>query len=249
MRAWLRVPEQLRLPGWVRARLLEGVADELEARRGLRVEDAIFGIVDLETSGPSTAQRIIEIGLVVQRGGRVLDRFESLVDIERPIPAEISRLTGISARDLADAPGEAVALAGFAECLRRWNVDALVAHNASFERRFLEQAWKSNGFETPLPPFLCSVRLARRWVRAPRFGLDTLVRQLSIPPRPRHRALGDAEMTADLWHELLKRGKLADVHTLEALRAVGGIGRVRRRRSRRRTVRRSSPGARSSRGS
>ena len=249
MRAWLRVPAQLPLPSWVRARLLEGVADELEARRGLRVEDAIFGIVDLETSGPSGAHRIIEIGLVVQRGGRVLDRFETLVDIERPIPPEISRLTGIAARDLEDAPDEAAALAAFALRLRRWNIDALVAHNASFERRFLEQAWKAHGFETPLPPFLCSVRLARRLVRAPRFGLDTLVRQLSIPPRPRHRALGDAEMTADLWHELLKRGKLADVHTLEALRAVGSVGRARRRRPRGRSVGRSLRRARSSRGS
>ena len=107
-------------------------------------------------------------------------------------------------------------------------------------RRFLDRAWRAHGLRTPLPPFLCSVRLARRWVRAPRYGLDTLVRQLSIPPRPRHRALGDAEMTADLWHELLKRGKLADVHTLEALRAIGGVGRSRRRRSRRRGVARSS---------
>jgi DNA polymerase-3 subunit epsilon len=220
------------------------VAEEIEARRGLRVEDAVFGIVDLETTGLSpAANRILEIGLVIQRRGSVLDRFETLVDIGEPVPAAISALTGIHSGDLRGAPEEAGALAKLAQRLRRWRVDALVAHNARFDRAFLGRAWKVHDQQVPLPPFLCSVQLARRWVRAPRFGLDTLVRQLSIPPRPRHRALGDAEMTADLWYELLKRGKLADVHTLEALRAVGEVGRSRRRRSRRPAVERASQGS------
>ncbi len=233
LRHWLCVPRGLPLPGWVRARLREDVAAEIAARRGLRVEDATFGIVDLETSGLSFAvHRILEIGLVVQRGGRVLDRFETLIDTGLPVPPRVSALTGIRTRDLEGAPGECTALTSFAARLRHWQVDALVAHNARFDRRFLERAWKAHGFRESLPPFLCSVRLSRRWVRAPSFGLDTLVRQLSIPPRARHRALGDAEMTADLWHELLKRGKLADVHTLQALRRVGQVGRGRGRNGR-----------------
>ena len=87
--------------------------------------------------------------------------------------------------------------------LAEHRVDALVAHNARFDRGFFARAWRAHERPETLPPFLCSVRAARRLVSAPRYGLDALVAQLAIPPRARHRALGDAEMTADLWIELV----------------------------------------------
>ncbi|HTO06450.1 MAG TPA: hypothetical protein VMR86_05270, partial [Myxococcota bacterium] len=54
----------------------------------------------------------------------------------------------------------------------------------------------------------------------------------AIPPRARHRALGDAEMTADLWLEIVGRARIEGLHTLEALRAVAGLRRSKPRRSR-----------------
>ncbi len=67
-------------------------------------------------------------------------------------------------------------------------------------------------------------------MRARGHGLDSLIAQLRIPEQARHRALGDAEMTAILWHELLQRGRVRGVHTLEVLADVASPGRSARRR-------------------
>ncbi len=233
LRRWLRVPDARPLPSWVERRLRRAAHADAEARGTLRhtpTGRAVFGVVDLETTGFSTdAHRILEIGLVVQRGGRALRRFSTLVDVPAPIPASIVELTGISEHDLEGAPGEEQALRAFADVLRGAGVQALVAHNAPFDRRFLERAWSRYALGLELPPFLCSLRLSRRWIRAPGHGLDALVAQLGIRGQARHRALGDAEMTSVLWTELLARARLHGVHTLEALRRVGEPGRSRPR--------------------
>ena len=237
VRAWLRVPEGLRLPRWAEARLCANVASELEARRGLALERVVFGIVDLETTGLSPDHcRILEIGLVALQGARVLGSWGSLVDVDGPLPKVITALTGIHDALLEGAPCESVALAGVAAFLAEHRVDVLVAHNARFDRGFLARAWRLHGLQPELPDFLCSLRLARRFVRAKRHGLDALVAQLSIPERARHRAQGDAEMTADLWVELLARARLGGVHTLEDLREISGLKTARSTRSRVRVV-------------
>jgi DNA polymerase-3 subunit epsilon len=227
MRAWLRVPEGLGLPRWATAGLCASVAGELEARSGAALERVVFGIVDLETTGLSPAHcRILEIGLVAVQGGRVLGTFGTLVDVGGPVPSGITALTGIDDALLEGAPCEGDALDAMAGFMAEHRVDVLVAHNARFDRGFLARAWREHGREPALPEFLCTVRLARKLVRAPRYGLDALVTHLSIPERARHRALGDAEMTADLFVELLARARLAGVHTLERLRKIGELKRT-----------------------
>jgi DNA polymerase-3 subunit epsilon len=233
LREWLRVPRSLSVPAWAAARLGVGVARELEARRGLSLERATFAVLDLETTGLSPRHaRILEIGLVVLRGERVLARLGTLVDVGGSVPSGITALTGIDDSLLEGAPSEAEALESVAQLLAEHRVDAMVAHNARFDRGFLARAWRAHGRPEPLPPFLCSVRAARRLVRAPRYGLDALIQHLSIAPRARHRALGDAEMTADLWLEIEGRARVEGLHTLEALRGVAGLRRAKPRRSR-----------------
>src|SRR5262245_11759168 len=233
LREWLRVPRGLSLPRWVAARLSLPVAQELEQRRGTPLEEVTFGVLDLETTGLSSQRdRILEIGVVVLRGARVLARMGTLVDVGQPLPSGITALTGIHDGLLEGAPEEAEALAQMAALLTQHRVDVLVAHNARFDRGFVARAWSAHERAEALPPFLCSVRAARRLIAAPRYGLDTLVAQLAIPRRARHRALGDAEMTADLWIELVARARLQGFHTLEALRHVAGVGPSRPRRRR-----------------
>lgn len=240
LREWLRVPEQLALPGWAAERLRGSVTDALRARDGRPLHSVVFGIVDLETTGVAADRhRILEIGLVVQRAGRTLDRYSTLVDSGDAIPPAIQQLTGIRVRDLDGAPNETEALAGLRAALDRNRVSVLVAHNAPFDRRFLERAWREQHADAPeavLPPFVCSLRLARRLVRAPRHGLDVLARHLGIPVAERHRALADAEITATLWWELLGRARLEEIHTLESLREAAEPRRSRPKRRPRRVV-------------
>lgn len=230
LRNWLRVPAGTPLPRWARSALSDPFERELEARKGRPLDRVVFGIVDLETTGLwSGAHRILEVGLVVQRGGRLLRRFGALVGVDVPVPPWITALTGIAPEDTIGAPPEAEVLSDLATVLREEQVELLVAHNAGFDRAFLERAWAAHGLDPPLPPFVCSLRLARKWIHAPRYGLGGLAAQLSIPARPRHRALGDAEMTAVLWTELLARGRLRGVHTLESLTRLAAPGRSRKR--------------------
>jgi DNA polymerase-3 subunit epsilon len=222
LRARLRVPVGLALPAW--ARRLWGALRERRARdedHARALADVVFGIVDLETTGLAARRdRILEIGLVVQRDGRVLERFSELIDVGMPIPPAIEALTGIRDEDLVGAPAEAEVVSRFARVLERCGVEVLIAHNARFDRGFLVRAWHAHRIEVPLPHFLCSLRVARGLVDAPRYGLAALVAALGLPPAPRHRALGDAEMTASLWSELLRRARLEGLGSLEALAAL-----------------------------
>jgi DNA polymerase III epsilon subunit family exonuclease len=237
LRRWLHVPRHLGLPAWARQRLGEPVDAERRAREGLASGRAVFGVIDLETTGlASRSCSILEIGLVVQRGGRVLERFETFVEPGAPVPWRITELTGIHPAMLEGAPDVCEAMATLAKLLEAHRVDALVAHNAPFDRSFLEPAWTQSGQAGELPPFLCSLRLARRLVGAPSYGLGTLVEHLSIPRSARHRALGDAEMTAFLWWELLGRARLEGVHTVEALAGLASPRRGGVRKPRVRTV-------------
>lgn len=205
--------------------------------RGRPLEAVVFGVVDLETTGLSARRdRILEVGLVVQRGEDALDRFSSLVDPGVEIPGLVTELTGLAGADVRGAPDEATALRGLAALLEKHGVEVLVAHNARFDAAFLTAAWRTHGIRPPLPPFLCSLRLARVLLPGPGYGLDALVRRLGIPLEPRHRALGDAAMTARLWWEILRRAHRRGVRTAGELRRLERRGRARRPRRATRAV-------------
>ena len=168
-------------------------------------------VLDFETTGlsPNQGDRAIEIGAVKLEGGEVVDRFQELMHPGRRISRFIEDYTGITNAMLAEAdPGEAV-MTRFAD----WCGGAdLVAHNASFDRRFLEAELAHLGRRPGR--FACSMLLARRLVpEAPCHGLGALVEHLGIPNDGTfHRALADAEMTVGLWRILLAR--LQDEHGL-----------------------------------
>ena len=161
-------------------------------------------VLDFETTGLSAdnGDRAIEIGAVRLVDGEIVDRFQALMNPGRRISGFIEQYTGISNAMLADADdGEAV-MAEFAEYL---GDDNLIAHNASFDRRFLEAELARIGLR-PQGHFACSMLCARRlYPDAPNHKLGTLVRYKSLPNDGTfHRALADAEMTAHLWRVLLR---------------------------------------------
>ena len=81
----------------------------------------------------------------------------------------------------------------------------LVAHNALFDSRFLEMELRRAGEETLANPVLCTVRLARRLLpELPSKRLDAVAHHYGLQFRQRHRALGDAEVTARVLVALLR---------------------------------------------
>lgn len=164
-----------------------------------------FSVVDVETTGgrPDSGDRITEIAIVTVRDGAVADVYDTLVNPERSIPPFITRLTNISWEMVRDkAPFRDVC----PDVLRALDGNVFVAHNASFDWRFVSaEVARSTGRELT-GRRLCTVRLARRLLPQLRSrSLDWVARHygVEIPAGMRHRASGDALATAHCLLRLL----------------------------------------------
>jgi DNA polymerase III epsilon subunit family exonuclease len=173
---------------------------------GQKIASADFVVVDLETTGLDVkGASILEIGAVRVSGLRIVDRFETLVRPSGKLPSAIVGLTGISDEMVAEAPTQRRALGSFARWLDRTPTAPFVAHNASFDHRFVARALDLCG----LPPYggtvLCTRKLARRLVpELGRYNLDHVCAHFGVSNHARHRALGDAEATARALIDLLE---------------------------------------------
>lgn len=171
---------------------------------GSALVDTTFVVFDLETTGGSPEGcAITEIGAVKVRAGEVLAEFHSLVNPLMPIPAAITMLTGITDEMVAGAEPIEYLLPAFSEFIAG---STLVAHNASFDTRFLAANLARHGYPAAENPVVCTVRLARRLVRdeVPNLQLQTLAHCLRARTVPSHRALDDARATTDVFHALLE---------------------------------------------
>lgn len=126
--------------------------DVVEAYASLseRARDTVFGFedevvyVDIETTGfDPDRDAIIEIAAARARGPEVIERFHTMVDPGRPVPLEITKLTGIDDSMIAGAPGPEAAALRLAEFVAGSDI---VAHNARFDRDFLVRAGGSGRF-------------------------------------------------------------------------------------------------------
>ncbi|WP_153099649.1 3'-5' exonuclease family protein [Paraburkholderia hayleyella] len=161
--------------------------------------DVPIVFVDLETTGGAAASdRITEVG-VVELGPAGVSRWSTLVDPQQPIPPFIQQLTGITHEMVQGAPTfEMIA----AMLFQRLDGKLFVAHNASFDRGFLQSAFRRAGFSFN-PDVLCTVRLSRALFPAEkRHGLDALVERHALLPSDRHRALADADLLWQFWQRL-----------------------------------------------
>lgn len=172
-------------------------------------------VLDFETTGlsPDHGDRAIEIGAVKIVDGRIVERFQKLMNPGFAISGFIAEYTGITNAMLRSAPPCSEVMGEFHEFLGSHN---LVAHNASFDRRFLD-AELSRISRSVAGSFSCSMLLSRRIIQDARdHKLETLVRHLNIEAEGAfHRALYDAEMAGRIWLAMLDR--IAEQAELEAV--------------------------------
>ncbi len=157
-----------------------------------------IAVIDFETTGmsPACGDRPTEVAIVMTEHGRVVDQYQSLMNPGRPIPGFISQLTGITNAMVRTAPPVAAVMA---EAARFVGQAPLVAHNASFDRKFWQAELAGLGLDNA-QPFACTVLLSRRlYPQAPNHKLGTLAGHLGLTREGRaHRALSDALVTAAL---------------------------------------------------
>ena len=156
-------------------------------------------VLDFETTGisPDYGDRAIEIGAV-----KIKFAIARTCDIRSmspgvPVSQFIENYTGITNQMVQEAPDAAEVMRAFADFI---GDKPLVAHNASFDRRFLNTEFALIG-QGARDNFGCSMLISRRvYPDAPNHKLETLVRYKALQTDGTfHRALADAEMTAYLW--------------------------------------------------
>lgn len=217
-----------------RVRLLEDGRWSLvpEAQGSPLLDDCAFAVVDVETTGTRAGfgDRITEIAVAVVQGGRREIVLESLVNPERRIPRAICAVTNITDEMVRHAPR----FAELAELvLAALSGRIFVAHNARFDWNFVTAELRRSRDLTLGGTRLCTVRLARRLVRGVRScGLDNLCRFFGFHNRARHRAGGDALVTAELLSQLLALAREEGARTLQDLSAIESRRARRRRRKR-----------------
>jgi DNA polymerase III subunit epsilon len=187
------------------ARATKAEVTRTDLRAGLGLAEGLdLVIVDVETTGFLPAQdTIIEIGAVRLRGARETGEFFTLVNPARPVPAGITELTGITEAMVSQAPPAADALAAFLAFARG---SVLVAHNAPFDLGFLTAGCRQAGLAWPPAAVLDTAALARLILtteQVPDYKLASLAAFFGTQAVPSHRALADAQATAEVLTGLL----------------------------------------------
>lgn len=159
-----------------------------------------YAITDIETSGRSN--KITDIGIVVYDDelGEVVETYESLVNPECPIDPFVQGMTGITNDMVADAPR----FFEIAKEVHRITENRVfIAHNVGFDYNIIRSEFKDLGGSFNRKK-LCTIRLSRTILPGMKsYGLGNLCRELGIENHARHRAMGDAMATTDLFQILL----------------------------------------------
>lgn len=166
----------------------------------LRQTPVLFAIVDIETTGSKfPGNRIMDLAIIRHNGKKVVSEWQSLFKPDVPIPSFVAELTGISEEMVAEAPlFEEKAL----EIFKELEGCTFVAHDVNFDYSFIRHELAETGITLELDKF-CTLKHSRKWIpEQPSYSLGKLCESLGITVDQRHRAIGDARATAQLF-ELL----------------------------------------------
>ncbi len=178
-----------------------------------------FVVFDIETTGFSPVEnRIIEIGAVKVQGGQITDRFSVFVNPQTPIPFEIEKLTGIRDEMVMDAGTVESVLPQF---LAFSEGCMLVAHNAEFDMGFIRENCDRQGIEHDFT-YVDTMNMARVMLPAQsKHTLDAVAKTLGVSLLNHHRAVDDAEATAEIFVRLIDMMAQEGVTTLRQINEKG----------------------------
>ena len=183
----------------IEAYLVDDLAKITVEPKGQMMADRAV-VFDIETTGFSAVRdSIIEIGAVKVERGQITDRFSVFVNPGRPIPYRITQLTSITDDMVADAKPIDDVLPKFMEfCEGAY----LVAHNASFDTSFIKEKCHRLGHVYD-HSHVDTVELSRALLpHLANYKLHTVAKDLGVSLEHHHRAVDDAECTAEIYLKL-----------------------------------------------
>ncbi len=186
--------------------------------QGQSLDDS-FVVFDIETTGLNPkVSKIIEIGAVKIENGEVVSTFSKFVNPEVPIPYNITKLTSITDDMVIGADTIDAVLPEFLEFV---GDSVLVAHNASFDTKFIKKYAKDMG-RTVDNTVIDTMTLAH--ILCPELGkftLDRICKHLGIKLENHHRAVDDATATGDVFKRFLTMLKDKEVYNVDDLNTLG----------------------------
>ncbi len=188
----------------------------LSRARGESLESLEYVILDIETTGLEPAQsELTEIGALKIKGSELKEVFSSLIRPKSPIPPRITQLTGIDDAMVKDFPGAVEILAKFHDFA---GTSVLVAHNADFDIQFIKHHMKQLLDKGLNNNFMCTVKIARFLMPdLKNHKLHTVASHFGLRTENRHRAIGDAELTYQIWIRFLNMLKEKGITNISKL--------------------------------
>ncbi len=197
--------------------LVDDLKTVVSGEKGQTLQDT-FVVFDIETTGFSPVNnRIIEIGAVKVEQGSIVDRFSTFVNPQVPIPFRIEQLTNINDEMVVDAPTIEQVLPEFLEFCG----DAvMVAHNAEFDMSFIRENAKRQQIQKEFT-YVDTMGIARLLLPGQaKHTLDAVAKTLKISLENHHRAVDDAECTAEIFTKFIEMLKEKNVETLGDLHEI-----------------------------
>ncbi|WP_312115333.1 PolC-type DNA polymerase III [Brevibacillus reuszeri] len=179
-------------------------------------ENTEYVVFDTETTGLNAAEHtIIEVAAVKMKGAEIVDQWTELIDPQLEIGPKTTEITGITNEMLRGQETLDVVLRKFKE----FTGDAvLVAHNAEFDKAFINACAKRIGMEPWNNAFLDTLPLARMMYKGMRnYRLGTLAKKFNVELINAHRALDDTVALAHVFQQMLKDIKEAQIQTMAEL--------------------------------
>jgi len=167
--------------------------------------DTEYCVLDIETTGLSyLTEKITEIGILKIKDGKVIDEFECFVNPERPIPWNITEITGITNDMVKDAETIEKVIPKIIEFI---GDTVLVAHNASFDMGFLKYNFEESGCKLE-NTYIDTLRLAKMiFPDFKKYKLGIIAENLNIKVLVAHRALDDVKTLVNIFNIMVEKAK------------------------------------------
>ena len=179
------------------------------------IDEAVFTFIDVDTTGlsPSSA-RVCEVAAISFRGQERVGTMAELVNPGMPIPAEVSRIHGITDAMVKGSPAFPAIAVRLLDMIEN---SVIVAHNADFDLSFLREEFRRAGLKFPKRHVVDTLYIARKNWKFQSNRLGNIAAELNISNENWHRALSDVEMTRKIFEHFIAAFKAAGVVTVKDL--------------------------------
>lgn len=173
-----------------------------------------YAVVDLEATGSHVGSKIIQVGIVIIENDKVIETYHSDVNPQELLSPRIRQLTGITDKQLRQAPVFSQIANTVYDLLEG---AVFVAHNVAFDATLLAEELFLEGYHFKNDR-VDTVELAQIvYPTYDRYSLSYLTKRLHISHKQAHTALSDAIATAHLFLKIKDKLRNLPQQTLMSL--------------------------------